>query len=67
VEVEGDAVRAVCGAMTTLAATLGQCERHWLQFVKGFRQARHEPPPLCIDGHEYHRRQRRRTKRKGRR
>jgi len=24
------------------------------------------PPKLCIDGHEYHRRQRRRTKRKRR-
>lgn len=35
-----------------------------LDYLRGYRRAKNEPWPLCIDGHEYRRRQRRRVKRK---
>ena len=35
-----------------------------LAILGGYRRAQQEPWPLCIDGHEYRRRQKRRTKSK---
>lgn len=43
--------------------------RSWDEYIEALRHiyGQSHPMPLCIDGHEYRRRQRRRTKRKRRR
>lgn len=66
-EVGGDAwkeqMEAYEAAAAALGANLESCVESWRLFTDVF----YEPWPLCIDGREYHRRQRRRAKRKGKR
>jgi hypothetical protein len=53
-------------AMIGLHDVITRTDRDWQRFVRVLRRS-HGHPPLCIDGREYHRRQRRRTKRKQKR
>lgn len=66
-DVDEGAWMAVGLGLAAFGETAGEAEREWLKFVRAIRRAYDGPGKLCIDGHAYHRRQRRRTKGKGKR
>lgn len=65
--VSAEAFMDLTEAFMGLADVLKRTDRDWKRFIRAYRNACSGPLPLCIDGHEYRRRCRRRTKSKRKR